>query len=122
MNGGEACFLSFEMFLRGKKSKFYLAHFLSLNSNNGRLISEKLHVEHSDGPVQSAHRGRVRRALQGHLRVRLRLLENGHFSVSRRRVSFFPQQLADNQGPDLVEPHVDAHVNHLPTTALANTL
>ena len=49
--------------------------------------AEELHVEHCDDPVQPADRGGVGRALQGHLRVRIRLLEDSHFPVSRRRVS-----------------------------------
>lgn len=48
---------------------------------------EKLHVEHAEHPVQCAYRGRMGRALQDDLRVRLRLLENGHFSFFRRGVS-----------------------------------
>jgi hypothetical protein len=47
-------------------------------------IAEKLHVEHGDGAVQPYDRGGMGRALQGHLRVRLRLLEDGHLPILGR--------------------------------------
>lgn len=51
------------------------------------IFPEKSYVEHGHGAVQSIDRGGIRRALQGDLRVRLRLLEDGDISVSRCRVS-----------------------------------
>ena len=57
------------------------------------MFSEKLHVEHGDDPVQPADRGGVGRALQGDLRVRLRLLEDGHLPVPGCRVSWFSPYL-----------------------------
>lgn len=51
------------------------------------FFAEKSYVEHGHGAVQSADRGGIRRALQGDLWVRLRLLEDGDVSLSRRRVS-----------------------------------
>lgn len=53
------------------------------------VCAEEPDVEHRDRAVQPADRGGVGRALQGHLRVRLRLLENRHISLPRRRVSLF---------------------------------
>jgi hypothetical protein len=46
-------------------------------------MAEESDVEHNHGAVQSADRGGVGRALQGHLRVRIRLLENGHLPILR---------------------------------------
>lgn len=48
---------------------------------------EKPDVEHGHGAVQPAHRGRIRRAFQSDLRIRLRLLEDRHLPLPRRRVS-----------------------------------
>ena len=48
---------------------------------------EKFHVEHAEHPVQHDDRRRMGRALQSHLRVRQRLLEDRHFSISWRRVN-----------------------------------
>lgn len=45
-------------------------------------LAEESDVEHSHGAVQSVDRGGIRRALQGDVRVRLRLLEDGHVSLS----------------------------------------
>lgn len=60
----------------------------SLNDGRSHLIfPEKSYVEHGHGAVQSIDRGGIRRTLQGDLRVRLRLLEDGDVSFSRCRVS-----------------------------------
>lgn len=51
------------------------------------LFTEKFNVEHGHRSVQSVDWGRMGWAFQSHLRIRLRFLENGDISFSRRRVS-----------------------------------
>lgn len=53
------------------------------------LFTEELHVEHRNSTVQSTNWRRVRRTLQSHVRIRLRFLENRHFSFPRCRVSLW---------------------------------
>ena len=50
-------------------------------------MTEEPDVEHNHGAVQLADRGGAGRTLQGHLRVRIRLLEDCHVSFFGRRVS-----------------------------------
>lgn len=55
--------------------------------DRSKMIVEKLHVEHGYGSIQPTDWGRVRRALQSDVRVRIRFLEDSNVSISRRRVS-----------------------------------
>lgn len=77
------------------RAKSYVLNIREINpppsSSSFFVISraEKSHVEHRYRAVQSPYRGGVRRALQGHLRVRIRLLEDRDVSLSWRRVSFY---------------------------------
>ena len=64
-----------------------LSNFFLLSFARFFFIEEKLHVEHGDDPVQSIDRGGVGRTLQSHLRIRIRLLEDGHIPIPGCRVS-----------------------------------
>lgn len=59
-----------------------MTHSLQRNS-----FSEKRDVEHRNDSVQLPDRGRMGRALQGHVRIRLRFLEDSHVSLFGCRVS-----------------------------------
>lgn len=63
------------------------SHFFFISHFDLVLTPEKPDVEHGHGAVQPAHRGRIRRAFQSDLRIRLRLLEDRHLPLPRCRVS-----------------------------------
>lgn len=58
-----------------------LPMWLNNQVNVDHFLLEEPDVEHDYGAIQPSNRGGGRRALQGHLRVRLRLLEDRHLPL-----------------------------------------